>query len=270
MQFLAQTLFNYPKKTTSFSQLIGMDTITMNPSSTLTTVSTTPPSGSTIPNAEFGRDGQPAGEDGKLAWGELERDGQSTGENNGGKSDWGELERDGQSAGKDGKSAWGEPERDGQSTGEKLGRDGQSAGEDGKPAWGEPKRDSLTGEKLGRDGQFTGGDLVRDEFGKLSRLERSKSSFSLPSSEISLTAEISGPIGMTMELVPRLGAEVGNNGNVKESSNSMEPDRLKLTNSAISSVCLENKILKNEKVNNEKLTGKKNCSQSKSIFTAKH
>ena len=241
MQFLAQTLFNYPKKTTSFSQLIGMDTITMNPSSTLTTVSTTPPSGSTIPNAEFGRDGQPAGEDGKLAWGELERDGQSTGENNGGKSDWGELERD-----------------------------GQSAGEDGKPAWGEPKRDSLTGEKLGRDGQFTGGDLVRDEFGKLSRLERSKSSFSLPSSEISLTAEISGPIGMTMELVPLLGAEVGNNGNVKESSNSMEPDRLKLTNSAISSVCLENKILKNEKVNNEKLTGKKNCSQSKSIFTAKH
>ena len=223
---MAQTLLTSPKNTTSSSRLTGSETTKIiSSSSTLTTDSTTPPPGSTTPaqekEGEFGRDNKPVD-------GELERDGQLTGEKLG-RRDIGELERDGQS------------------TGEKLGRNGQSAEGDGKPACGVLERDSKLVEE-----DKSNGELIQFSLPTL------ESSSSLLSSDISLTAKISGPIGMSMEFAPLLGAEVVSKVNVKDRLSSMEPDRLKLTDSAIPSVSLENKIIKNKKID-------KTCSQSKFV-----
>ena len=242
---LAQTLLTSPKNTTSSSRLTGSETTKIiSSSSTLTTDSTTPPPGSTTPaqekEGEFGRDN-------KSVDGELERDGQLTGEKLG-RRDIGELEGDGQLTGeKLGRRDIGELERDGQSTGEKLGRNGQSAEGDGKPACGVLERDSKLVEE-----DKSNGELIQFSLPTL------ESSSSLLSSDISLTAKISGPIGMSMEFAPLLGAEVVSKVNVKDRLSSMEPDRLKLTDSAIPSVSLENKITKNKKID-------KTCPQSKFV-----
>ena len=250
---MAQTLLTSPKNTTSSSRLTGSETTKIiSSSSTLTTDSTTPPPGSTTPaqekEGEFGRDN-------KSVDGELERDGQLTGEKLGRRDIIpldGELEGDGHSTGeklgrRDIKLFDGELERDGQSTGEKLGRNGQSTEGDGKPACGVLERDS----KL-VDEDKSNGELIQFSRPTL------ESSSSLLSSDISLTAKISGPIGMSMEFAPLLGAEVVSKVNVKDRLSSMEPDRLKLTDSAIPSVSLENKIIKNKKID-------KTCSQSKFV-----
>ena len=254
---MAQTLLTSPKNTTSSSRLTGSETTKIiSSSSTLTTDSTTPPPGSTTPaqekEGEFGRDN-------KSVDGELERDGQLTGEKLGRRDIIpldGELEGDGHSTGEklgrrdiklfDGELD-GELERDGQSTGEKLGRNGQSAEGDGKPACGVLERDSKLVEE-----DKSNGELIQFSLPTL------ESSSSLLSSDISLTAKISGPIGMSMEFAPLLGAEVVSKVNVKDRLSSMEPDRLKLTDSAIPSVSLENKITKNKKID-------KTCSQSKFV-----
>ena len=250
---MAQTLLTSPKNTTSSSRLTGSETTKIiSSSSTLTTDSTTPPPGSTTPaqekEGEFGRDN-------KSVDGELERDGQLTGEKLGRRDIIpldGELEGDGHSTGeklgrRDIKLFDGELERDGQSTGEKLGRNGQSAEGDGKPACGVLERDSKLVEE-----DKSNGELIQFSLPTL------ESSSSLLSSDISLTAKISGPIGMSMEFAPLLGAEVVSKVNVKDRLSSMEPDRLKLTDSAIPSVSLENKIIKNKKID-------KTCSQSKFV-----
>ena len=246
---MAQTLLTSPKNTTSSSRLTGSETTKIiSSSSTLTTDSTTPPPGSTTPaqekEGEFGRDN-------KSVDGELERDGQLTGEKLGRRDIIpldGELEGDGQLTGeKLGRRDIGELERDGQSTGEKLGRNGQSAEGDGKPACGVLERDSKLVEE-----DKSNGELIQFSLPTL------ESSSSLLSSDISLTAKISGPIGMSMEFAPLLGAEVVSKVNVKDRLSSMEPDRLKLTDSAIPSVSLENKITKNKKID-------KTCSQSKFV-----
>ena len=246
---MAQTLLTSPKNTTSSSRLTGSETTKIiSSSSTLTTDSTTPPPGSTTPaqekEGEFGRDN-------KSVDGELERDGQLTGEKLGRRDIIpldGELEGDGQLTGeKLGRRDIGELERDGQSTGEKLGRNGQSAEGDGKPACGVLERDSKLVEE-----DKSNGELIQFSLPTL------ESSSSLLSSDISLTAKISGPIGMSMEFAPLLGAEVVSKVNVKDRLSSMEPDRLKLTDSAIPSVSLENKIIKNKKID-------KTCSQSKFV-----
>ena len=269
---MAQTLLTSPKNTTSSSRLTGSETTKIiSSSSTLTTDSTTPPPGSTTPaqekEGEFGRDNKSVdGElerDGQLTGeklgrrdiipldGELEGDGHSTGEKLGRRDIKlfdGELERDGQLTGeKLGRRDIGELERDGQSTGEKLGRNGQSAEGDGKPACGVLERDSKLVEE-----DKSNGELIQFSLPTL------ESSSSLLSSDISLTAKISGPIGMSMEFAPLLGAEVVSKVNVKDRLSSMEPDRLKLTDSAIPSVSLENKITKNKKID-------KTCSQSKFV-----
>ena len=87
---------------------------------------------------------------------------------------------------------------------------------------------------------------------------------SLISSEFSLTAKLNGPIGMAVELSPAL-SELNGKVSVNDRFNSIEPDRSKVTDSAIPSISLEKKFKNVEKLEETK-SEKKNCSQSKNCL----
>ena len=261
---MAQTLLTSPKNTTSSSRLTGSETNKRISSSlTLTTDSTTPPPGSKTPaqeeDGEFGRDNKPFR-------GELERDGRSTGEK----------------LGRDNNPISGELERDGQSTGEKLGRDGELEG-DGQ-ATGEKLGRGPVGKESGRDrserkdkdGEFGLPDGLANEDKMSARLSKvvgvltaekfssvsDSDPDSLIASEISLTAKLSGPIGMTIGLAP-----VDSKSAVKDRLKSIEPDNSILRNSAILKDNLEKKVKNNENIDNTKITEKTNCWQSKNVHS---
>ena len=278
---MAQTLLTSPKNTTSSSRLTGSETNKRISSSlTLTTDSTTPPPGSKTPaqeeDGEFGRDNKPFR-------GELERDGRSTGEKLGRDNNpiSGELERDGRSTGeKLGRD--GELEGDGQATGEKLGRDGELEGDGQAP--GEKLGRGPVGKESGRDrserkdkdGEFGLPDGLANEDKMSARLSKvvgvltaekfssvsDSEPDSLIASEISLTAKLSGPIGMTIGLAP-----VDSKSAVKDRLKSIEPDNSILRNSAILKDNLEKKVKNNENIDNTKITEKTNCWQSKNVHS---
>jgi ferredoxin-fold anticodon binding domain-containing protein len=85
---------------------------------------------------------------------------------------------------------------------------------------------------------------------------------SLIASEISLTAKLSGPIGMTIGLAP-----VDSKSAVKDRLKSIEPDNSILRNSAILKDNLEKKVKNNENIDNTKITEKTNCWQSKNVHS---
>ena len=128
----------------------------------------------------------------------------------------------------------------------------------------------------GEEGLTAKEDKISERDAKTSKLEASSSSAgsgsgsgsdsgSFVTSQISLSAKLSGPIGMTIGLAPAPLTEVI--GTVKDKLNSM--DRSKVTNSAIPSVILENKKNYVEKLENEKYLEKKNCTKSNAKHTCK-
>ena len=247
LRFLDQARLTSPKNTTSLSQLTGSETMIRSSSSaTLTTDSTTPPSGSKTPAQRELANG--------AVGGDREREDRSVG---------GEREREDRSIG-------GDREREDRSIGGELGREDRSiGGELGKLGLEQADRvaDGEFGqpEGLANDDKMSDRDAKTSELVGMSTAEKLSSvadSVSLLASEISLTAKLSGSIGMTIGLAPVL-TGVDLKGTVKDRLNSIEPDKSTVRNSAIPNDNLEKKPKNNEKINNTKLTEKTNCSQSK-------
>ena len=281
LRFLDQARLTSPKNTTSLSQLTGSETMIRSSSSaTLTTDSTTPPSGSKTPAQRELANGAVGGDrerEDRSVGGEREREDRSIG---------GDREREDRSIGGDrereDRSIGGELVREDRSIGEKFGQDkrpvsGEQLGDDKRPTGGELGKLGLEQADRVADGEFgqpeglANDDKMSDRDAKTSELvgmstaEKLSSvadSVSLLASEISLTAKLSGSIGMTIGLAPVL-TGVDSKGTVKDRLNSIEPDKSTVRNSAIPNDNLEKKPKNNEKINNTKLTEKTNCSQSK-------
>ena len=260
LRFLDQARLTSPKNTTSLSQLTGSETMIRSSSSaTLTTDSTTPPSGSKTPVQRELANGAVGGDrerEDRSVGGEREREDRSIG---------GDREREDRSIG-------GELGREDRSIGEKFGQDkrpvsGEQLGDDKRPTGGELGKLGLEQADRVADGEFgqpeglANDDKMSDRDAKTSELvgmstaEKLSSvadSVSLLASEISLTAKLSGSIGMTIGLAPVL-TGVDSKGTVKDRLNSIEPDKSTVRNSAIPNDNLEKKPKNNEKINNTKL-----------------
>ena len=235
----AQALLTSSKNTTSSSWLTGSETMRRtNSSSILVTDSNTTPSGITKPSI---KDGWTEREDSPLC-GETEREDRPLS---------GEAERE--------KVAWGQFKRSERGD-DKLAIDGVGD-ENGEKGLLDriSERDAKTSKP--------GGMSMSDKFSSSSTGESGPNSGSFITSQISLNAKLSGPIGMTIGLAPAPLTEVI--GTAKDRLNSMEPDRSKVTKSAIPSDSLEKKIKNIEKQESAELSGKKNCSTSLNPF-AKH
>ena len=255
----ARVLLTSPKKTMSSAWSIGrLTSITISPS-TLVTDSTTPPAGmrkstplvldqsvsvSTEDEEEFEEESglERRGDSPQRLVNKLDIGGTGDGDHE--REEWaerlGELAKDG--AGDKVQDREKGPER----LGDKLANDGAD-----KPF-------SATFSAFSAKGKPDMSGSITKRFSSFSDTSFFDSSIA---SEISVTAKLSGPIGMTLGLNPAL-TEVNLKGTEKDTFNSIEPEKLKLTEPSIPSESLKGKKLAIDNTNFQNFTETKRCSTS--------